>query len=134
MKKIYIYGLYDSNDENDIRYIGKTNNPKSRLSSHKHSSIKNRKLGNRLTHKECWFLKVLDDGGSVKLKVIEECDQENWSEREIYWISFFPNLTNISPGGEDGITGCTFEISYNDCKKMDVRELSEYKIKKRVSY
>jgi hypothetical protein len=126
----YIYGLYEVGKDQDLRYIGKTDNPRSRLSSHKYSSIKNRKLGNRLTHKECWFLKVLDDGGSVELKVIEECDQENWCEREIYWIDFFPNLTNISPGGEDGITGCTFEISYSDCKKWISENYPNIKSKK----
>ena len=130
MKKIYIYGLYDSNDENDIRYVGKTNNPKTRIYSHKYSTIKNSKNGNHLTHKERWILKVLNNGGNIGIKIIEECKYDNWSEREIYWIGSYSNLTNMSPGGETGITGKTFEISYEDCKKWIKKNYSNIKSKK----
>ncbi len=129
-KITYIYGLYEVGKENEIRYVGKTNNPKSRIHSHKHSTIKNSKSRNHLTHKERWILKILNQGGNIGIKILEECNSQNWSEREILWISSYSNLTNLSPGGETGITGKTFEISYEDCKKWIKDNFPNIKSKK----
>ena len=65
MKKIYIYGLYDSNDENDIRYIGKTNNPKTRIYTHL-------KRTNCNQDKVNWIIEVLNSGREIKMKILEE--------------------------------------------------------------
>ena len=42
------------------------------------------------------------------IELIELCDEENWLEREIYWIAFYKtkvNLLNIAFGGESGNLG-----------------------------
>jgi hypothetical protein len=112
-QKLFIYGLYEIGKENEIRYIGKSNNPESRVYSHVHVSMKNK---NKLTHKECWIKKVINSGNKIGFKILEEVNCDNWSEREIFWISTTSNLTNTSPGGETGITGKLFEISYTEYK------------------
>jgi hypothetical protein len=109
----YIYGLYEVGKEDEIRYVGKSDNPHSRLISHKSSSL--RKSNN--THKSCWIRSVYKNGGEIGFKIIEEVNYDNWSDREIFWISQYDNLTNLSPGGETGITGKLFDIEYIECKK-----------------
>jgi len=50
--------------------------------------------------------KVLNEGGCVGIRVIEECVEEDLNAREIYWIETmrgsFANLTNSKSGGEGG--------------------------------
>lgn len=109
----YIYGLYEVGKEDDIRYVGKSDNPKNRLFSHKSSSLRCVDK----THKSCWIRSVYKRGGKIDILIIEEVSYDKWSEREIYWISKYDNLTNLSPGGETGITGKLFNIEYIECKK-----------------
>lgn len=120
----YIYGLYEVGKEDEIRYIGKSNNPKSRTYSHIYVSMKTKI---KPTYKECWIRKVLNDKGKIGYRILEEVTYDNWSEREVYWISNTENLTNTSPGGETGITGKQFEISYDDCKKWVSENLPNVK-------
>lgn len=115
---IYIYGLYNSFSD-DIRYVGKTNDVKRRLSEH----ITEAKSG-KYKHlpKNKWILKTINNGGKIFLKVIEKVSIENWEEREVYWISHYKNLPgnlNLSRGGETSKEH--FFLSYEDCKKW-VRE------------
>lgn len=90
--KVYIYALLDEN--NVIRYIGKSINPKQRYSSHI-SRSKERK-----THTNCWIYGLLQRGVKPSMQIIEECTEDNWIEREQYWIKQFDNLTNLTDGGE----------------------------------
>ena len=123
-RKVYIYGLYEIGKEDEIRYVGKSNNPKSRIYSHM-SSSRNHK--SKPTHKECWINNVINNGGKIWFKIIEEVNIENWSDKEIYWISKYNNLTNTSPGGETGITGSKFKITYDECKKWVSENLPQIK-------
>lgn len=91
---VYIYALLDENDV--IRYIGKSNNPKVRYYSHI-CSAKNKK-----THKECWIYGLISRGLKPSLKIIEECTFDTWSDREKFHIASYDNLTNLTEGGEDG--------------------------------
>lgn len=38
------------------------------------------------------------------IELLETCQSDNWQEREQYWISKFPNLINLTAGG-DGCIG-----------------------------
>jgi hypothetical protein len=91
--KIYIYGL--SGYDNIIRYIGKSYRPIIRKNDH----ICEAKRG-IITHKNNWIRKVLNNNEELKIHIIEECNEDNWVEREKYWIGQIPNLTNLSKGGE----------------------------------
>jgi hypothetical protein len=94
MKNIKIYKLLDP-ITNEIRYIGKTKNV---LSKRYNEHISRAKKGHHL-HVYCWISKLLKDNLKPKIELVEECTENNWEEREQYWISFYPNLTNISKGG-----------------------------------
>ena len=94
MKNIKIYKLLDP-ITNEIRYIGKTKNV---LSKRYNEHISRAKKGHHF-HVYCWISKLLKDNLKPKIELVEECTENNWEEREQYWISFYPNLTNISKGG-----------------------------------
>ena len=92
----YIYILQDPITK-DVRYVGKTNNPKLRKRSHLWKCDKNK------SHCYKWVNSVLKKGLKPIFTVIDEIDG-NWEWLEMYWIEQFKvwgaNLTNITKGGE----------------------------------
>ncbi len=51
-----------------------------------------------------WILSILKEGKRPIIELLETCQSDNWQEREQYWISKFPNLINLTAGG-DGCIG-----------------------------
>jgi group I intron endonuclease len=102
MRPIFIYVLRDPRNDR-IRYVGKTiQNPRDRLSAH----IRQAKRDNK-SHRDRWILQVLDADKKPVVEIIEEATEENWEEREQYWIAHYDNLTNETAGGE-GLHGHRF--------------------------
>lgn len=98
MNTVIIYGLYDPRKKDLIRYVGKTTmSLKKRLQGHIDES-RNIKSP---TYKKYWIQSLLKENIRPEIKIIEECSEEIWQEREIYWISQFTKLTNTTIGGED---------------------------------
>ena len=98
---VKIYSLSDP-ISNEIRYVGKTITSLSdRLKVHINQSKKTKKH----THKEAWIKSLLLKNLKPVIGLIEEVNTEIWAEREIYWISYYTNLTNTSIGGESGTNG-----------------------------
>ena len=96
-----IYALKDP-ISSEIRYIGKTKNSlQKRL--YEHCTIRNLKPNN---HKNNWIKYLLKSEQRPIIVLIEEVEELNWQEREIYWINFYKNkgsnLTNSTDGGEGG--------------------------------
>lgn len=115
-----IYTLTDSNT-NEVRYVGKANDPKKRFL--KHCVISNKK-----THKTNWINKLINEGKKPILDIIDEVSINQWIFWETYWISQFKawgfKLTNNTHGGD----GCTFgnQTSFKKGHKLGVgRELSD---------
>lgn len=101
----FIYGLYDPRD-NQLRYVGKANNPERRLDAH----IREAKLEKRgqSSHKNNWLRKLLKNNLYPVLKILEEVDAKNWKKHEITWIETSrknnTKLVNSTVGGE-GVKG-----------------------------
>jgi hypothetical protein len=89
----YIYTLSDPNT-NEVRYVGKTINTKRRYKQHLYDK-------RQTSHKHSWIKSLKDIGLKPIMNIIEECN-DNWEEREIYWISKYDNLTNHKLGGNGG--------------------------------
>lgn len=106
VKKIYIYGL--SGDDGEIRYVGQSVRPHIRKYEH---------IGDKRTnkHKSNWIKKLINNGESLNVTILEECNEENWVEREKFWISEFNNLTNLTLGGE-GSSGIKYNTPYSEVK------------------
>lgn len=101
MGKTYIYALTDP-DTQEVRYIGKADNPQKRL---------NRHLGQfepKPTHKSNWIKSLLEIGKQPGVKILEEVDESEWQSSERKWINEYKssgaNLTNTTDGGEGGKT------------------------------
>jgi hypothetical protein len=93
--KIYIYTLKDPIN-NQIRYVGQTNNPKKRLSKH----INNSKSCKDKRHISNWIRSLTSD---PIMDIIENCEYSVRNNRENYWINYYKNqgydLCNSSYGG-----------------------------------
>jgi hypothetical protein len=111
MKKTNIYGLYSTRN-NTIRYVGKSNNPKSRLKDHIWSSMNT----NNNTYKSCWIRKEITDGYQIKYKILETCNLDEWVTKEIDHISKYENLTNHHKGGLGG-SPIKYNKTYDELKK-----------------
>lgn len=115
MEIVYIYSLSDEN--NVIRYVGKTNNIKDRIKRHINESKKCR------THKEKWIFNMLQNNLKPKIEIIEDVPYNEWERCEIYWISQLKcwgfNLLNGTSGGEgsDGFKG----KKHNEKSKEKIR-------------
>jgi len=109
MKETYIYKISDENG--NVRYIGKSNNPRRRLYQH----TKDR----HNLHKFNWLKSIINRGQNPILEIIEKVSVSLWKEREIYWIAKYREdghmLLNMTIGG-DGAEG--MKHSEESRKKM----------------
>jgi hypothetical protein len=93
----YIYGLVDPRT-GEVRYIGKSDNPRYRLTHH---------CRNRLyTVKGKWIKELIELGTKPDLCIFECVDFDKWEEREKWWIRFYldngVDLLNSNLGGSGG--------------------------------
>lgn len=103
MRKIYIYSLRDPMD-NQIRYVGKTEHINKRLWEHINET-KNKILNKeKLNHKNSWINSLLKNNLSPILEILEITQENNWKEREQFFIKEFKEngfkLTNSTKGGD----------------------------------
>lgn len=85
--KIYIYALKSSIDK-VYRYIGITNNPKTRLCHHI--------IDKNLSHKSSWIKSVLNKNESIEMIIFDYADNlEDALNKEEYYINKYDNLTNL---------------------------------------
>lgn len=100
--KIFIYALQNPVTE-EIRYIGKTKNPKMRFHNHMN------KRHNEKTHKTNWIESLKKQNIRPIMIIIDEVSEEDWKFWERYWISQFItwgfSLVNHTSGGEGSIMG-----------------------------
>lgn len=93
-KTTFIYGLYCPIN-NQLKYIGKSNDPISRFRKHKQMSDNNH-LKNE------WIKHLFDNGLKPILRILEEVLIEDWKQKEKIYISTYrETLLNIC-GGANG--------------------------------
>jgi group I intron endonuclease len=103
MKTTFIYAL-KCPLMGEIRYIGKSDNPKERFRKHITRSFK------KSNHRECWIQSLLESGKKPELEILDEVNFEFWASLEAAYIQFYTELgfplVNSTLGGE-GITFST---------------------------
>jgi hypothetical protein len=118
-KTTYIYSL--EYPMGNIRYIGKSDNPRERLKNH----IKEAKRRNK-NHKDNWFNSLKEP---PILNIIEKTTYLEWQQREIYWIKYFKNkgldLVNGTDGGE-GSNGFKCKRHTDETKLKRSKKVKEY--------
>lgn len=99
----FIYGLLDPRN-NELRYIGKTDNPKARLGKHIREAKKSTVL-----HRHAWIRSLLNIGLLPKLVLLMQVSDYNWQYVERLLIISLRDsgysLTNMADGGIGGVTG-----------------------------
>lgn len=104
MEKVFIYTLSHPLS-NEIRYVGKTNDPKGRWYKHCQKISDKRRRGAYLNN---WLNKLFSQGLKPALEILDEVSIEEWEFWECYWIAQLKmwgfNLVNLTNGGE-GIYG-----------------------------
>jgi hypothetical protein len=122
MEQYKIYSLKDP-ETNEIRYVGKTISPLyKRLSSHYRDK--------NISYKTHWINSLKEKGVKPIIKIIEICDENNWEEREKYWISYYrekTRLTNYLNGGQGQQKG----YKHTDEAKEKIREAAKKQFKGR---
>lgn len=107
----FIYTL-QSGDE--IRYVGKSDNPRARMFQHKTTS------GFKNPHLHRWMKKR----GDVVLSVVDEVPKSEWIFWEKWYIQLFKywgfNLVNLTEGG-DGLDGCVYDKELAEQKRRASR-------------
>jgi hypothetical protein len=96
-KTTFIYVLIDPETQ-EIRYVGKANNLRGRLSKHLRQTDD--------TYKQRWIHDLQSRGLKPVIQAIEEVSIGLWPERERYWIDYYRaqgcHLTNTARGGLGG--------------------------------
>ncbi len=108
------------------RYVGKSLNPEERYKQH----MRRANYISGRTHKQCWIKYVITQ---LKLKptltLLEKVPDDQWQEREKWWIDFFKccgfDLVNISTGGQG-------YIGQHPLKDKRLAPVSE-EVKKKIS-
>jgi predicted GIY-YIG superfamily endonuclease len=79
---IYPVYIYTLSDNDGIRYVGQTNDPRTRLSRHRYNSSS----GKDKTQRGTWLKKC---NQNFSMTLVEKCHPSIANEREQFWISFF---------------------------------------------
>jgi len=118
MKTTFIYGLVDPRD-NQIRYVGKSDDPQRRLSLHMCSDSN--------PYKREWLNELAAENLNTALSILAEVDQDGWGDHEQRWIQKMKDeghrLLNIQPGG----------IFYNGARSTVTQPVSNNKKGARVN-
>lgn len=97
-KVAYIYGLVDP-DTQQVRYIGKSTNPKRRLYAH----LSPTELSGDC-YRTRWLRRLVNEGKRPSLLCVATVPADAWEDAERYWIEHYRKLgaplTNTNPGGE----------------------------------
>lgn len=86
--EIAIYALTDPRD-NTVRYVGKSNDPKRRLSEHIASNLP-------------WIVELKTAGLAPMMRILDRAGFDEWDRAEQYWIAFYSRhgrLLNTEVGG-----------------------------------
>jgi group I intron endonuclease len=112
--KTNIYLLKDP-ISNEVRYVGKSDNPDKRFKEH----IKKAKYSK--THKNNWILSLKDNGLIPILEIIDQVPSNECGFWEQHWIdqmkSWGFSLTNIANGGVGGNLGLVVNRKISEKKK-----------------
>jgi len=110
MKTTFIYSLSCPID-GTIKYIGKANNPKSRLYEH-------RRMRDNNLAKNLWIKSLIDQNLLPILNIIEEVLISDWKDKEKFYISQYKDLLNICGGANGSYFGNKGSFNGDHARKV----------------
>lgn len=103
MQTTFIYGL-ECPITKEIKYIGKSNNPKNRVKQHLYETTRQK---NYNTHKIKWFEFLKKNKIKPNLVILDEVNLNEWGFWELWWLQVCRTwgfeMVNILEGGD----GCS---------------------------
>jgi hypothetical protein len=124
---MFIYTLSDPITK-EVRYIGKTNNIKTRFFGHMKDKSN--------CHRTNWINSLKSKNLIPSIDVLDECDESFVNQLEIYWIAQFKawgfDLTNNTDGGDSGYK-FTDEVKTKMSKDRTGKKQSKETIEKRIA-
>lgn len=133
MENVFIYALSDPRN-NQVRYIGKANNPEDRYTNHFNSAR------DKNTHKRNWINNIRKDGLRPGLIIIDEVPKSEWVYWEKFYISLFKtwgfSLVNYTEGGDGSTFGNSGSFKKGDIphnKGVPCSEETKQKIKDKLT-
>jgi len=130
MKTTFIYALIDPRD-NQVKYIGKANNPERRLKEHLTSLSKKNKKTN-------WIKKLLLQQLKPELLILTEVLFDEWQFWEQHYICLYKswgfNLKNNTRGGEGPDEVVAWKISQTLKGTKQSKETINKRLKSRKEY
>lgn len=117
-EKAYIYGLYDPRIPDVIWYVGKTNNPRTRLQYYRKDSS--------TTPVYRWFRRLQSEGSEPKLRVLEECPFAEWKDRERAVISLYRKKNLLLLNKLDGGNGTEVKGRKEFCSICGTKRIRLY--------
>lgn len=117
----YIYVLIDPRD-NEVRYVGKTSNPKYRLSGH----ISECKKESTKHYRARWIRSLLKDNIKPIIKFIKACPLNDFEKFETEYIKIFKSdkLTNSDETGQGN--SCRIKEVIDRMSKPKSRKVYQY--------
>ena len=125
IRNVHIYVLKHP-ETLEVRYVGKTVRSLSRrLGNH----IANAKGNKHNKHLSNWIISILNLGKRPIIELVETCPYNIWQQREQFWISQFPNLINLTEGGDGckGFIHCPETIEKIRKAKLGTKHSQEFK-------
>ena len=117
-KPTYIYTLVDP-ITNEVRYVGRSVNPKKRY----HRHLSESRYGTR-SHKKAWVRSLIQQDQKPILEIIETVPPDlPWQPREQYWIRHYRSkgikLTNMSDGGDGSLNRASWNKGTRGVMKVN---------------
>jgi len=115
-KIAYIYALVEPVTE-EIRYIGKTTNPKRRLIRH----LSDARIND--SYKDKWLRKLKNQGLKPTLEILDEVPHDEWVFWEKHWISLCKSWgLKLTNGNSGGIGGGASGYKWSEESKLKLSE------------
>jgi hypothetical protein len=114
--QIAIYSLIDPRTKLPF-YVGKTNDPKIRLKSHR--------AGRGTTPSAVFIREIRAEGHRPEMEILELCDEKNWQDHEAFWVELYQfrfGETQILNVMEGGVQVGRF-IGHSDATKERLRQM-----------
>lgn len=100
MESTFIYSLIDPRN-GDVRYIGKSDKPKERLSCHLSERLYDERINK---HKVNWLKSLIKENLKPELFILDQVNIDDWKFWEQHYISLYRsfgfNLVNLTVGGD----------------------------------
>lgn len=136
MRPAWVYGLYSTDDPENIRYIGVSIRPLIRLTTHR-SDINSLVAFKNNPHKVRWMRLATASGATIELKLLSEfpAEHEAYASEDSFIDEYKSKghpLTNKAKGGRGGVVVPETELEGFHARRSAILQTPEHRAKMSV--